>query len=254
MKNTPLDYLLHDVMLGKDRNPVSHQFFKLLTEFPLGVYYWPDWTPELGAHLPPEAPASTFGPKAPRFCLFSDGDIGGGQFHRPTIVQAAECLVEMAPSYVSWILDCVLVYRLDDDNFDALGIMRDAASRRLLPELQLRFTRSGAGWAWRISPTGFVNPYVYGPTIQAIPEAGRPGLDDAVEHYGNVLSQYLGGYHAWLDADGAWTMHQPKPARTKVDKKGRVKKFYRIASSGFMTFAPATKHDTEKVRAAGIAG
>ena len=238
MKNTPLDYLLHDVAIHQRVDPVAEQFFKLLTEFPLGVYYWPDWSPGQGEHLPADAAGDTFGPKASRFCLFTDNTLGGGKYHRPVVVSAVEGIIEVVPAYFAWTLDAVLVYRKDADTFDAIGIMRDTSGQRLLPEVQLRFSRSALGWSWKLSPSGFVNPYVYGPTFAAIPEDMTGRLHDEICHYGNMLSLFLGGYHKLLDADGTWTVQAPKQAKVKRDKHGRPKKFYRVASSGYMQFQP----------------
>ena len=127
---------------------------------------------------------------------------------------------------------------MDADNFDVIGIMRDLANSRLMPEVQVRFTRADDAWSWRLSPTGFVNPYVYGRAIAKIPEDKRAALDDAVNHYGAELALYLGGYHKWLQCDGRWEVTGAKPARTKLDKHGRVKKIYKIASGGYKQFVP----------------
>lgn len=258
MKTTPLDYLLHDAALNRNRNPVAYQFCEMLKDHPVAPHFWPEWNlAELGAALP-DLRCDELLPPVQRMCLFSPGNIGGGLYHRPTIVDAAEGMEEIGPAYAAWALDCVLVYKLDDANFDVIGIMRDVSGIRLLPELQLRFFRAPGGWAWRISGTGFVNPYIYGPSLADLPEAGAAGLEAAVDYLGNLVALYLGGYHAWLGQAGDWAYREPVPAKAKTGKDGKTKKFYRIAGLGYRTFVPAGANgeniEENQVRAAPAAG
>jgi hypothetical protein len=219
----------------------------------MGVYYWPEWSGfKDGEHLDADG---NFGPDAPCFFLFSDQDITGAANHQPCIVAASEYEeTQVWPADFTWQLRGALVYRLDENNFDVIGLMHSTTKDFNLPEFQLRFARGEAGWTWRRADTGFINPFIYAPALDGATEDTMARLDAAIEHYGNMLSLYLGGYHKWLQCDGTWEERLPKQARVKKDKRGRVKKFYSIASSGFLRFKPEHKDATEETSDTSAAG
>lgn len=240
MRNTPLDHLLHTAVTHKKNNPLYGQFYELLSQHPLSVCRWPEWPDVPITRLCGDLDfdVSVENNERPHFFLFSDKSVINELYHRPTIVDIAEGVVDVWPSYHSWRLSGLMVYKASDVSFDVIGLMTESRSSLLLPEIQLNFTKTPEGWYWDISKTGFVNPFVYSEILSEVNDVDSSKVQEPIDYYGNTISMYLGSYKKWLETHGAWKISPAKPAKVKYNKKGEIRKFYRLATSGYLQFVP----------------
>lgn len=242
MRNTPLDTLLHNAIQFQKSSPLYKEFYNVLSQHPLCVINWKEWFQQnKRVHLDkvPKNIVDIPENNRPHFCLFSNNqNIFGKQYYRPTVVSAAEGFEAIWPETQQWKLNSILVYIADDSSFDVIGLLEHTKTNAILPEVQLNFKLVENGFNWAKSSTGFINPFIYQPVIATFDENTTTKFDDAINHYGNCLSLYLGTFVKWLQQDGAWKIYQPKKAKAKYGKKGKVKKFYKLASSGYIEFTP----------------
>jgi len=232
---TPLDHLREAARLNRFSMPVFAMFHELFEKAPIVTHRWEAWDHDCGTRLPKEPVAWP----DMHFCVFAPVDVVKGSYTH--CIAAGDPDTEVAPWFENnqWQLDSLMVFTRQDGDFDVIPLTRPAhGGVAYFPEVQLHFSLvPEQGWGWRMSPTGFVNPYVYLPLMRDMSEEEMAAVEDDVNHLGNMVELYLGSYYQYLQqSEGAWRVVEPKPAKVKKDDKGRLKKVHRISTAGYSIY------------------
>jgi len=240
---TPFDHLVFASAQHNDHHVVYHNFLGLLKQTPMPICQFRPWDASEEQILPTEdAKLWSLGNN---ICVFAQPGIGPASTHTPLLVDAQSGLAgELLPHELRWSPTLLMLFKRTTFksaqpprcSFDVIPIMTNTTSADLVfPEIQLRFDATDTGWVWYMSPTGFVNSYLYEPITTQLPVASQKRLEDAVEQFGNEILYFLGAFDAHITKPGAWEKIPAKPARIK-EKNGKVKKIYRIAQAGYQHY------------------
>ena len=241
MKITPLDNLMYTSARLANEFVVFKQFHELIkTTTPIALEF-KEWNHDWRSSTLPKIPEKLWS-QGMSLCVFTDRSIvpgiyncsisGGEEGH------SQELFITDLPCY----LEAVLLFRRTETSFDAIPLMRVTSTvDGVFPEYQLRFDwhDDTQEWLYQISPTGFVNAFVYEHTRLSLSPENRAIVAQNLAVLANSLLRYLGAYETYLNKPGKWDVFNPKQARILRDKNGDVKKIYRLGQVGYRHYVAA---------------
>lgn len=238
MKVTPLDKLVYTAARLASDFVVFKQFVELLkTTAPIALEF-KEWNYAWDSPILPGNPTKLWG-QGHALCVFTEKAILQGIYNCSISGGEENNSQELFITDLACNLAAVLLYRRTETSFDAIPLMQVAASKDgIFPEFQLRYDwqEDTQGWVCQVSPTGFINAFVYGNTLAGLDDAARSIVENNLEWLANVLLRYLGAYEAQLNQPGAWSKFGLKPARVARDKHGNVKKIYKLGQVGYSRY------------------
>ena len=233
---TPFDRLIYESARLQDVYGVYKHFLELLQEVKITAVDFPQWNPRTGQAL--SACAPNLWELGPALCIFTQRGIVPG-YHRPAIIESTEGRDTDLPIHIpSWVLDAILVFQRTAESFDVIPMMSQTSGQQTpFPEMQIRYDLHNDDWAWKYSPSGFVNAFSYYPQMEDAFACDKKCVLQRLNWLGQYVLNYLGAYDILLGQPGEWQVIKPKPPRYK-EKKGKVKKIHSIAQAGFKRFIP----------------
>jgi hypothetical protein len=240
MKVTPLDKLMYTSARLAGEFVVFKQFAELIGTTAPAALEFKDWNYDWASPSLPKIPNNLWS-QGHALCVFTDKGVLPGIYNCSLSSGTIPCIQELFITDMPCYLEAVLLYRRTELSFDAIPLMRSAASADgMFPEFQLRFDwqEDTQSWLCQVSPTGFVNAFVYWPTLSRTDDANKTVVEDNLEVLSNILLRYLGAYEAQLEQPGKWDIYKPKAARVTHDSHGNVKKIYRLGQVGYRRYIP----------------
>jgi hypothetical protein len=236
---TTFDRLIYASAMYSGVHTVYKHMLDALQSVRLSVINWPEW-PNVYKYSLDVDPAMLW-KLAPMICLCTANGVVPGMY-RPMIVDGTEGSVsDLQLDTHEWLLDAVMVFRRSSVSFDVIPLMTNVrADKTPFPEIQLRYTATDKGWAWRQSPVGFVNVIAYGDILGDLAPACQKRIDDAVQWLGGYILAYLGSYDKFLTTPGTWKVIAAKPPRYK-EHNGKVRKIHDIAQAGYRQYVHSTQ-------------
>ena len=234
MKTTPMDKMVYTTARLSNDFVVFKQFSDLLRTTTPNVVEFKDWNYDWNSPLLPAMPDKLWG-QGTALCVFSDKDIVPGTYNCSVAADAQGHGQELFIADLPCYLESVLIFKRNDTSFDAIPLMSLVAADGVFPELQLRFDwqHDTQSWLCQVSPSGFVNAYVYWPTLSVMSDTEKLAVENKLEWLANALLRYLGALEARLNMPGTWEIFKPKPARVAYDTQGCVKKIYKLGQMGY---------------------
>ena len=135
-----------------------------------------------------------------------------------------------------WSLMGTFLFVRDDKRFDVIPVATAPEYNMLLADAQLSFELTDAGWAWQYAGVGPYNTYFHTWFRHQLDPEDEEEVDENVNHLGNQLDWYLGGYWEHLQQDGAWKEVARKPPKLKLSKKGEVRKVTNPGTLGYKEY------------------
>lgn len=234
MKTTPLDKLVYTTARLSNDFVVFKQFSDLLKTTTPTVIEFKDWNYDWTSPVLPKVPAKLWG-QGTALCVFSARSIVPGTYNCSVSADAQGHGQELFIADLPCYLDSVLLFKRSDTSFDVIPLMSVVAADGVFPEFQLRFDwqEDVQRWGCQVSPTGFVNAYVYWPTVSPMTAEDKAAVEAKLEWLANAILRYLGALEALLTSEGKWEIFAPKSARVVHDKQGRIKKIYKLGQMGY---------------------
>ncbi len=232
---TPLDKLVYDAARYKDKHIFYEELYKMLYDNELALQYWdPDGSMPVMS-LPGATNGDAIIGENIHFMLWGSNKVPVMFTEMPPSIVLHNAQPQPGP--VASELCGWLVYSDGPDRFDVISILSTNRNSEL-PGVQLSFTRKAGEWRGELATTGFINKYLYDDAIGKLSDEDKAVFDVSVYKLCTDILVYLGTYSNYLKQDGKWDTTEPKKARVKLDKHGRVRKFYAIARAGYSNFIP----------------